>query len=106
VALGCVDISVCSGLEIDPYFSIPLPDPLVGWRKAWFLLRNDADASLPTFMGGRPIPQTNWEYGVARTNFQRLQPLLEIIWGLLQRGLMGEEIMWTFFSHGVQPFRQ
>jgi hypothetical protein len=33
-ALGSVDILVDSRLEVDPYFSIPLPDPLVGWQRA------------------------------------------------------------------------
>jgi hypothetical protein len=43
---------------------------------------------------------------VAQTNFPRLQPLLEIVGGLLQKGLIGEEILWTFLTHGVQPLRQ
>jgi hypothetical protein len=33
-ALGSVDILVYSRLEVDPYFSIPLPDPPVRWRRA------------------------------------------------------------------------
>jgi hypothetical protein len=45
------------------------------------------------FMGDRPIPQPNWEYGVARADLHRLQPLLEIIRCLLQRGLTGTEIL-------------
>jgi hypothetical protein len=49
-----------------------MPDPLVGWRRAWFLLRNDADVSLPTFMGGRPVPHPNWEYDVARADLHKL----------------------------------
>jgi hypothetical protein len=57
------------------------------------------------FMGSRPIPQPNWGYGVAQTDFRRLQPLWEVVLGLL-RGLTGVEILWTFFSHGVQPLRQ
>jgi hypothetical protein len=105
-ALGNVDILVCSGPEVDPNFSILMPDPLVGWPRTWFLLRNDANMLLPVFTGGRPIPHPNWEYGVAQTNLHRLQPQLEIIRGLFKRGLMGAEILWTFFSHGVQPFRQ
>jgi hypothetical protein len=82
--MGSVDISVRSDLGANSYFSFPQPDPLVGWQKAWFLLKNEADAPLPTFTGDRPIPHPNWEHGVARTDFPRLQPLLEIIWGLLQ----------------------
>jgi hypothetical protein len=44
-------------------------------------------------MGGRPFPQPNWEYGVARADLHKRQPLLEIVRGLLHRGLMGEEIL-------------
>jgi hypothetical protein len=62
--------------------------------------------SLPTFMGGRTIPHLNWEYGVAQADLHRLQPLLEIVQGLLQRGLTGVEILRTFLSHGVQSIRQ
>jgi hypothetical protein len=56
--------------------------------------------------GGRPIPHPNWEYGVAWANLHRLQPLLEVVQGLLQRGLTGAEILWTFSSRVVQLFRQ
>jgi hypothetical protein len=85
MVLGNMDISVHSGPKDDPYFSILMPDPLIGWRRAWFLLRNDADAPLPTFTGGRPVPHPNWEYGVAWADLHMLQPLPEIVWGLLQR---------------------
>jgi hypothetical protein len=43
---------------------------------------------------------------VPQTNFPRLQPLLEIIRGLRQKGLTDEEILWTFLSCGVQPLPQ
>jgi hypothetical protein len=32
--LGIVDIYVQSGPEVDPYFLILMPDPLIGWRRA------------------------------------------------------------------------
>jgi hypothetical protein len=92
-SLGSVDILVHSGPEADLYFSIPLPDPPVGWRKAWLLLKNDADAPLPAFMGGHPVPHPNWQYDVSQTDLHRLQPLLKIVRGLLQKGLTGEEIL-------------
>jgi hypothetical protein len=46
VALGNVDIFVRFRPKVDPYFSVLMPGPLVGWRRAWFLLRDDADAPL------------------------------------------------------------
>jgi hypothetical protein len=51
-------------------------------------------------------PPSQLGYGVAQTDLRRLQPLLEAIRGMLQRGLTGVEILWTFFSHGVQPLHQ
>jgi hypothetical protein len=51
-----------------------MSDPLVGWRKVWFFLRNDANASLPVFMGRHPVPHPKWGYGVAQKDLRRLQP--------------------------------
>jgi hypothetical protein len=57
-------------------------------------------------MGSRPIPHPNWGYGMAQMELRRLQPLLEAVRGLLQRGLIDVEILWTFFSYGVQPIHR
>jgi hypothetical protein len=46
VALGNVDIFVRFRPKVDPYFSVLMPVPPIGWRRAWFLLRDDTDASL------------------------------------------------------------
>jgi hypothetical protein len=105
-SLGSVDISVCTGTGTEPYFLIPQPGPLVGWWKTWFLLKDEAEALLPTFMGGCPIPHPYWEFGVTQSDFPHLQPLLKMVQGLLKKGLTGEEILQTFLSHGVQPLRQ
>jgi hypothetical protein len=70
-ALGNVDFLVCSRHEVDPYFSVPMPDPPGGWQRTWFLLRNDADVLLPGFMGGRPVSHPNWEYSVAQADLHR-----------------------------------
>jgi hypothetical protein len=40
---------------------------------------------------------------MTQSNFPRLHPLLKIVRGLLKKGLMGEEILQTFLSCGVQP---
>jgi hypothetical protein len=98
-----VDISVHSELGADSYFSIPQFDPLVGWQKAWFLLKNETNVPFPMFTGGRPVPHSNWEYGAARTDLPRLQAPLEIVQGLLQKGLTGQVILWTFLNCRFQP---
>jgi hypothetical protein len=56
VSLGSVDILVHTGPGSYAYFSIPQPESPVGWRKVWFLLENEANALLPAFMGGCPVP--------------------------------------------------
>jgi hypothetical protein len=57
--MGNVDTSVCFDLGASSYFSFPQPDSPVRWRKAWFLLKNEADAPVPVFTGDRPIPHPN-----------------------------------------------
>jgi hypothetical protein len=51
-----VDIFVRSRLGINLYFCFLLSNPLVGWQKVWFFLRNDTDVPLPMFTGCRLIP--------------------------------------------------
>jgi hypothetical protein len=104
-SLGSVDILVHSRPEADSYFSIPLLDPPIGWHKARFLLKNDTNAPLPMFTDGCPIPHPNWGHGVAQTDLHRLQPLLEIVQGLLHKGLTGEEILQTFFNQREATMR-
>jgi hypothetical protein len=77
--LGGVVIHVKSEHGFNPYFNIPLPKLNNGWRKMWFFLRNNAAASLPTFIGNRPIPQTNWGYVVAKKYLRKLQTLREVV---------------------------
>jgi hypothetical protein len=54
--LGSINIFIRSGPGVDPNFHLLMFDPLVGWRKVWFFLRNDANALLPMFLDSRPVP--------------------------------------------------
>jgi hypothetical protein len=65
-----VAIFVRTRPDVDPYFPVPMPDPPVGWQRAWFLLRNNTNAPLPAFMGSHPIPHPNWGYGEAQTDLR------------------------------------
>jgi hypothetical protein len=56
---GSVDIFVRSGSGVDPYFCFSIFDPLVGWQKVWFFLRNNADAPFPMFMVAVPFLNPN-----------------------------------------------
>jgi hypothetical protein len=73
--LGSVDLLVRSRSRIDPYFCILTSDPLVGWQKVWFFLRNDADALLPTVTSDHPTPQPKWWYSMAQGHIRKLEPL-------------------------------
>jgi hypothetical protein len=64
---------------INPYFDILMSKLMKAWRKKRFYLRNDVNTPLPVFTGNRPIPQPTWEYGVAKNDLIRLQPLHEVI---------------------------
>jgi hypothetical protein len=77
--LGSVDIFLQSGSRVDPYFHLPMSDLPVGWWKVWLFFRNNANVSLPMFMGSRPIPQPKWGCEVAQKDLCRLQPLCEVI---------------------------
>jgi hypothetical protein len=83
VVLGSMDIFIQFRPRVDPYFLPPMSNPLVGWQKVWFLFRNEANASLPMFMGSRSIPQSKWGYGVAQKDLRKLQPLRDVIQQLL-----------------------
>jgi hypothetical protein len=77
--LGNVDLFVISGHGANPYFHLPMSNPLDGQRKVWFFLRNNADMLLPVFMGRHPISQPKWGYDVAQRDLRRLQPLRDVI---------------------------
>jgi hypothetical protein len=102
-SLGNVCILVQSGPRVDPNFHLMMPDPPFGWQKILFLLGNDADVPLSMFTGTRSVPQPNWGYGVAQTDLYRLQTMWEVVQRLLQGGLMGTRVLWTFFRCDVQP---
>jgi hypothetical protein len=38
VVLGSVDIFIQFRPRVDPYFLLPMSNPLVGWQKVWFFL--------------------------------------------------------------------
>jgi hypothetical protein len=78
-----------------------MSDPLVGWQKLWFFLRNDAYMPLPVFTGSCPIPQSDWGYGVAQKYIHRVQTLRDVVRRLLRGGLTGADLLCTFISRRV-----
>jgi hypothetical protein len=60
---GGMIIHVKFGHRVIPYFDIPMPRWMKGWRQKWFYLRNDASAPLPVFIGSRPITLPSWGGG-------------------------------------------
>jgi hypothetical protein len=105
-SLGSVDILVPTGPGSNAYFSILQPNSLVGWQKAWFLRKNEVDALFSAFTSSCPIPHLDWEHDVTWIDFPWLQPLLETVQVLQQKGLTEEGILHTIFSRGVQLIHQ
>jgi hypothetical protein len=54
-------------------------------------------------MSNNPIPHPSWGSGVARWDTRKLQPLRDVVRQLLQAGLTGADLLWTFISHQIQP---
>jgi hypothetical protein len=64
---------------VDPYFHLPMSESADGRQKIWFFPRNNADAPLPIFTVNLPVPHPNWEYGVARRDLRKLQPMGKVV---------------------------
>jgi hypothetical protein len=79
VVWGCADIYVSIGPRIDPYFRLSVSNPSVGWQKEWFFLRNVVSVPLHAVMGKRPTVQPSWEYGVAKKDTRKLQPMRDVL---------------------------
>jgi hypothetical protein len=48
---GCADIYAHTGQRVNPYFSLSISNPPVGWQKEWFFLRDIAGVPLHVVMG-------------------------------------------------------
>jgi hypothetical protein len=98
---GCVDVYIRTRGEVDPYFQLSVSNPLAGWRRQWFFLKNDIDAPLLAVTGRHPTTQPNWGYGVAKKDIHKLRPMLDVLKSLLWDGLLDVNILRTFLSHRV-----
>ena len=98
-------IYVKTGGNVTPYFELPLPKSMKGWRGRWFLVRNDGEDPLPEFTGRTPTPFHNWEYGVAAKDRHKLDLALSVIKKLQDGGLTGVHLLRTFFARRLHPLR-
>ena len=87
-----------TGGNVAPYFELPMPRSMKGWRSRWFLVRNSGEDPLPEFTGRPPVPFHNWEYGVAANDRHKLDYALGVIWRLQEGGLTGVQLLRTFFA--------
>jgi ribosome modulation factor len=77
-----------------------------GWHDGWFYLRNDDDR-LPKFSGRILMSrEDNWSYGVIEEEKLKLQPLLDMLRRLRQRGLTTGMVAATFHYRRVLPLMQ
>jgi hypothetical protein len=77
-----------------------------GWHDGWFYLRNDDD-QLPRFSGRVLMSrEENWSYGVIEADKPKLQPLLDALRRLRQRGLTTGMVAAVFHHRRVLPLTQ
>jgi hypothetical protein len=77
-----------------------------GWHDGWFYLRNDDDR-LPKFSSQvLMLREDNWLYGVVEEEKSKLQPLLDALRRLCQRGLTVGMVAIAFHRRRVLPLMQ
>jgi hypothetical protein len=77
-----------------------------GWHDGWFYLCNDDD-HLPKFSGQVLMScEDNWSYGIVDEEKPKLQPLLDALRRLRQRGLTAGMVAAAFHRWRVLPLMQ
>jgi hypothetical protein len=77
-----------------------------GWHDGWFYLRNDDDW-LPRFSSRVLMSrEDNWTYDVIEEDKPKLQPLLDALRRLRQRGLTAGMVAAAFHRRRVLPLMQ
>jgi ribosome modulation factor len=76
------------------------------WHNGWFYLRNDDD-QLSRFSGRVLMSrEENWSYGIIEEDKPKLQPLLDALRRLRQRGLTVGMVAVAFYHQRVLPLTQ
>jgi hypothetical protein len=77
-----------------------------GWHDGWFYLCNDGD-QLPRYSGRVLVSQEeNWGYDIVEDKKPKLEPLLDVLWRLRQRGLTARMVAVAFHCRRVMPLTQ
>jgi hypothetical protein len=85
----------------DQYILAQLISSNSGWHDGWFYLRNDGD-QLPRYTGRVLVARgENWSYGVVDDKKPKLDPLLDALWKLCQRGLTAGIVAAAFHHRRV-----
>jgi hypothetical protein len=77
-----------------------------GWHNGWFYLHNDDDRLLKFFGRVLMSREDNWMYGVVEEENLKLQPLLDALRMLRQRGLTVRMVAAMFHRRRVLPLMQ
>jgi hypothetical protein len=92
--------------RVEQYIPTQLISSNSGWHDEWFYLRNDDDR-LPKFSGRVLMSrEDNWTYGVIEEEKPKLQPLLDALRRLRQRGLTAGMVATAFHRRRVLPLMQ
>jgi hypothetical protein len=102
---GSCTLQVRSGRG-DKYIPTQLISSNSGWHDGWFYLRNDGD-QLPKFSGWVLMAcKENWTFGIVEDDKPKLEPLLDALRRLRQRGLTAGMVVAAFHRRRVLPLTQ
>jgi hypothetical protein len=105
VHAGSCVLQVRSGRG-DQYILAQLISSNSGWHDGWFYLHNDDD-QLPRYSGWVLVArEENWSYGIVEDEKPKLEPLLDALWRLRQRGLTAGMVAAAFHRQRVMPLTQ
>jgi hypothetical protein len=105
VHAGSCTLQVHSGRG-DQYIPAQLISSNSGWHDGWFYLRNDGD-QLPRYSGRVLMArEENWTYDVVEDDKLKLEPLLDVLRRLRQRGLAARMVAAAFHRQRVLPLTQ
>lgn len=100
--VGALSFSLRKGFK-DVYIDMELPDSNHGWRSGWFYIGNHPPDLERT--GAAPVAEAEWTSLISSREVEAIQPLIDAIASLKERGLNGGTVACNFARRLIQPIQ-